>query len=92
MDSKYSILGKNKPISVSSNSFSQNLKRKFPYSGSSSSAPPIAKKPHNASKHSNTQFKHNYMKNDSLSLANRNQVQDIQVQRKHLPVFAVREQ
>lgn len=92
MDSKYSIFAKNKPLSVASSPFSQNLKRKFAYSGSSGSTPPIAKKPHNTLKHSNTQFKHNSTKNDSLSLANRNPVQDIQVQRKQLPVFAVREQ
>lgn len=92
MDSKYSIFSKNKPISDTSSPFSPNLKRKFSYSGSSSSTPPTAKKPHNTSKHPNTQFEHNAPKNDSLSLANRNIVQDIQMQRKQLPAFAVREQ
>lgn len=92
MDSKYTIFGKNKPISVASSPFSQNLKRKFTYSNSSGSTLPLAKKPHNTSKHSNTQFKHNSTKNDSLSLGNRNHLQDIQMQRKQLPVFAVREQ
>lgn len=89
MDSKYSIFAKAKPISVA---FSQNLKRKFTYSGSSGSTPPVAKKPHNATKYPNTQFKHNSTKNDSLPLVNRNQIQDIQMQRKQLPVYAVREQ
>lgn len=92
MDSKYTIFGKNKPVAVASSPFSQNLKRKFSYSNLSGSTPSAAKKPHNAFKHSNTQFKHNSTKNDSLSLANRNQLQDIQMQRKQLPVFAVREQ
>lgn len=94
MDSKYSIFSKSKPTSVASSPFGQNLKRKFSYMNSSSSAPPAAKKPHNSqlpSKHSNAQFKNNSTKNDCSSSGNRNHSQDIQMQRKQLPVFAVRE-
>lgn len=89
MDSKYTIFAKNKHLSAASSPFSPNLKRKFSYSSPSSSTQPAAKRPHNTSKHSNTQFKHNFTKNDSLP--NRNPLQDIQMQRKQLPVFAVQE-
>lgn len=87
MDSKYSIFAKNRP---DSSSFGQNFKRKFSYS-SSAGAPP-AKKPnlHTVTKSSNQLPKPNSTQNGSTT--NKSTVVDIQMQRRRLPVFAVRDQ
>lgn len=92
MDSKYTIFAKNKPLPSTSSPFGTNLKRKFAYSSSSSSTQPTAKKLHSASNglQKNAQFKHSFTKTDSSSPMNKNH-QDIQMQRKQLPVFAVQE-
>lgn len=92
MDSKYAIFAKNKSTSTESAPFSQNLKRKFTY-GSASSIPP-AKKPNlqNVPKLSNPTTKLNHAQNGSSNITNKIFVQDIQTQRRELPVFAVREQ
>lgn len=89
MDSKYSIFSKNRPHLSDPSPFSPNLKRKFSYS--TSSAPP-AKKPNlqTDTKPSNLLAKPNITQNGSAT--NKNVVLDIQMQRRKLPVFAVRDQ
>ncbi|XP_055301326.1 ATP-dependent RNA helicase DHX33 [Sitodiplosis mosellana] len=91
MDSKYSIFSKNKTNLSDSSPFSQNLKRKFSY-GSPSSVPPAAKKPNlqNDTKPSNASLKQNINQNGAST--NKSAVADIQMQRRRLPVFAVRDQ
>ena len=91
MDSKYSIFAKAKPTLSDPSPFSQSLKRKFSY-GSQNSAPPAAKKPNlqNDTKPSNASLKQSANQNGSST--NKNAVVDIQVQRKKLPVYAVRNQ
>lgn len=84
MDSKYSIFSKNKSTLAESSPFSQNLKRKFTY-GLSASVP--AKKPHIQITPKPIQ-----KLNSTQTATSKNVVQDIQFQRKQLPVFAVREQ
>lgn len=88
MDSKYSLFSKSKPTLSDPSPFSQNLKRKFSY-GSQSSSQPTAKKP-NLQNDSKPSLKQNTSQNGSSS--NKNAVVDIQVQRKKLPVYAVRNQ
>lgn len=89
MDSKYSILSKAKPSLSDPSPFSPNLKRKFSY-GSQNSAPPAAKKPNLQNDTKPSSLKQNNNQNGSST--NKNAVVDIQVQRKKLPVYAVRNQ
>lgn len=86
MDSKYSLLAKNKMSSTESSPFSQSMKRKFAYGSSNSTAHP-AKKPHlqHVPKLSNPS--QNSAQNGSSLIST-----DIQKQRQQLPVFAVRDQ
>lgn len=85
MDSKYSIVGKIK--SSESNSFGPNLKRKFSYGSPNSAPQPKRPNLQNIPKLSMTTPKTN-----ESSTSAKNTVVDIQMQRKLLPVFAVRDQ
>lgn len=85
MDSKYSIISKSKSHSSDPSTF--NLKRKFSYGTSTSS--PQAKKP-NLQTDTKQLSKQNFAQNAATT--SKCTATDIQMQRRRLPVFAVRNQ
>lgn len=89
MFSKYSLTAKNKPNVSESIPFSSHLKRKFVYCSPSSAPKPKIANIQNVPKLSNPSTTQNSAQNGS---ADKSAVIDIQMQRKKLPAFAVREQ
>lgn len=88
MDSKYSLTDKNKSNVSESNPFSSNLKRRISYGSPSTSLSP-PKKPHlqNVEKISNPPAKQT-----PTTSGHSSSTDSIQMQRKKLPVYAVRDQ